>query len=318
MVSSLTDIHFAEHGFTSSLISDSSGTYSGPLYHRDPVQALIRQIDKANSDNCLFLHTQRTYTNHAQGISHPMHTSLALRLQTYVKERVMCSENDSVIWNDNDLSLPLSFVGKLQLFSDKTCTTLKASAAVEYPVHLTLFNFSLPLRRNLISSGLTIIGYLLVTTIDSPDTSTDAISIASFAKSRSYRLSLLHNSLTHVLSPLSQSTNEGFLCKDAKNTSRTCFPIISSYSCDFPEEKDISSVVAGATTKFPSHRCLILASILAFTTPHPPRSIHQTVQARQDATSFLLQSEQHAIAGRPAQARNCKALSKQKTSNLSI
>ena len=42
------------------------------------------------------------------------------------------------------------------------------------------------------------------------------------------------------------------------------------------------------------------------------------VQARQDATSFLLQSEQHTIAGRPAQDRNCKALSKQELSNLSI
>ena len=146
LVSSLTDIHFAEHGFSSSRISDSSGTYSGLLYHRDPIQALIRQIVKANSENCLFLHTQQTDTDQTQLISHPMHTSLALRVQKYIRERVMGSENDSVIWNDNDPSLPLSFVGQLQLFSDKTCTTLKAFAIVAYPVHLTLLYFSLPFR----------------------------------------------------------------------------------------------------------------------------------------------------------------------------
>ena len=48
----------------------------------------------------------------------------------------------------------------LQIYSDKTATSLKSTAVVGYPLHLTLLSFESSFRRSLIKSNETVAGYL--------------------------------------------------------------------------------------------------------------------------------------------------------------
>ena len=70
----------------------------------------------------------------------------------------MANTNQHVMWRDNGNHR--SFNGFIQLFTDKTVTTLKSNGMVAHAVHATLINFSKTYRRKLIHEGKTIIGFL--------------------------------------------------------------------------------------------------------------------------------------------------------------
>ena len=83
-----------------------------------------------------------------------------------------CSPPD-VIWNDEDRTFPKSFVPFIQVFTDKTATSLSSSASVAYPIHLVVLNTSAERLEWLLNNGLTILGFLPASVASVDDSKTD-------------------------------------------------------------------------------------------------------------------------------------------------
>ena len=77
-----------------------------------------------------------------------------------MNELMNCPEKD-VFWRDGKHSVR-SFVGLLQIYSDKSMTSLRASSLPFYPIHCTLLNFKEHTRRMFISTQQTMVGHLSV------------------------------------------------------------------------------------------------------------------------------------------------------------
>lgn len=54
----------------------------------------------------------------------------------------MSSPKRAVVWNEGDVRGSKSFVGNLQMFSEKSRTKLESPPLVEYPVHVVFVNGS--------------------------------------------------------------------------------------------------------------------------------------------------------------------------------
>lgn len=252
---------------------DSSGTSYGFIYATDPITLLQQQIKLANHSNCEF-QPSRMNNNAQDEISHPLHTKTINEVYNHIRQSIMASNDEDVYWNSNSSVGPLSFLGCLQMFTDKSKTSLKTKAMVAYPVHITFENFTNSFRRHLISKDLTIVGYLptkLLSLNDYSDDDDEAVQ-TTLSSGRQTRLSILHNSLQSILSPLINITSKGFSCTDSTGIQLKCFPVLTSYCCDLPEAKDIAGVIAGVNTQFPCHRCLVHKSDLASTQCFPLRS----------------------------------------------
>lgn len=89
-----------------------------------------------------------------------MHTDHIHDIYRDIRQRIMSSGDDHVFWNDTDNGLPISFVGVVQIFSDKTANTLKSSAMVAYSIHNVLLNSSPDRREWLTNNGYTIFCFL--------------------------------------------------------------------------------------------------------------------------------------------------------------
>lgn len=66
-----------------------------------------------------------------------------------------------------------SFLGMLQVYSDKTVTNLKAAATVAYAAHIVLLNFIKDFQMFLINRGHTIVEKLPVSVSQSAEETTD-------------------------------------------------------------------------------------------------------------------------------------------------
>ena len=71
---------------------------------------------------------------------------------------MMKDVRSNVVWYDG--SERKSFVGFLQVFTDKTVTSLKVGSVTAYVVHVTLLNATKKFHRKLIQSGKTIVVFL--------------------------------------------------------------------------------------------------------------------------------------------------------------
>lgn len=72
----------------------------------------------------------------------------------------MMSFEQGIVWANSLTTGIDSFIGFVQLYSDKSSTFLKYSSITSCPLHLTLFNFCHPFCRKCISYNLTLVGYI--------------------------------------------------------------------------------------------------------------------------------------------------------------
>ena len=304
VTASMVETHFRTEGYKSHIIPDKTGKYSAQLYLRDPVDMLRRQLALANDQNTLFHPSPQTTPDGTAIFSHPLHTDFAKTLHQVTRQRVQLSDDPQVVWAEETDPTPSSFAGLLQVYSDKSSTSLKSSAIVAYPIHVTLLNFSAPLRRHCIRTGLTIVGYLPY--IVNPSSNAlfgDEMPTTSSSASRARKIDILHKALEKVFSSLSTAFSSGFPCTDSTATARQCFPILANYCCDFPEAKELSCTRNSTTTTHPCHRCYIPATQLESSAPHQPRSLDDTRSARQESaqehTTAPLEAlsllEQHSV-----------------------
>lgn len=99
---------------------------------------------------------ERSWKNNA------MSRPISKRLYKAVQQAVMSNEDGEVFRNECSKERPESFVGLVQLFSDKPATTLSSTVVVAYSGHVVLLNVSAFCNRWLVKNGITLLGILPV------------------------------------------------------------------------------------------------------------------------------------------------------------
>ena len=169
---SLVDEQLCHNGFSPVQIVDDAGTCSGTAYLRDPVEIVQRHLPLDNTENTLYSPITKKDSDGNELFNHPLETPIARAVHQFVGETVMGSLQEEVVWNDTPTPGPQSFFGLIQLYTDKSCTTLKTSDVVSYPVQIFLLNFSSHCRHRCINTGSTIVGFLTVNVSSGTKTST--------------------------------------------------------------------------------------------------------------------------------------------------
>ena len=260
------------------------------MYMRDPLDLLKEQISVLE-DRDGFTFRPVPKPRRADGTTYqstPMETDHFHDVYNSVRRRVFSTADAKVIWNEDSPSTPRSFVGYLQLFSDKTATTLTSSAFVAYPLHAVLLNTTPEEREWLINNGYTIIGFLpvsisdfqsgpgdvetaekdLVNDVSIIEPLDDDVRLTSTSEGREQNMLVLHNALKTALRALEGVTTTGFLVTSRKLGTWRCFPAVVSYCADIPEAKNLTTVKHGLAVTRPFHRCLgTLSDFKNCTTP---------------------------------------------------
>lgn len=94
-----------------------------------------------------------------------METKPTKVLYNRVREGLCVSSDINLVFNDNITGKTndgKSFVGFIQIYTDKISTTLKINSLVAYPIHFTLLNVSDKFRRYFIDHAHTLVCFLPV------------------------------------------------------------------------------------------------------------------------------------------------------------
>ena len=217
------------------------------LYLRDSVDVLREQfIALDRSDSFAFRPTQKGKRSDGSLIqTELMQSEFFHTVYNSIRQRVFSSRNEKVVWKDTDRALPRSFVGFLQVFSDKTASTLSSSAFVAYPIHVVFLNTSPSKREWLINNGYSIIGFLPVSISEynadgieddcascipqEPQVELaldDEVRLTSTSDGREQNMLVLHNALTRALESLESINDMGFQVKTKDSAVWNCFPTL--------------------------------------------------------------------------------------------
>lgn len=71
-----------------------------------------------------------------------MHLDHLKRLCDDIREDFMGHDPSELMWNETCKKLPLSFIGIIQVYTEKTETNLNSNNLVAYPIHIVLFNLT--------------------------------------------------------------------------------------------------------------------------------------------------------------------------------
>ena len=234
-------------------ISDPDSEIRCDIHVRSVLKLLREQIKNASESSAIF--NPPATGSVPNEYSHPMLAELGTKCEPIVREEIMQSVNKEEMWRNAEKSGEQSFVGMIQLYSDKSRSSLKDSAFQFYPLHVTLLNFSESYRRNCIQNGSTNIAFLPVQYYKCINGEKVVQAV-----DRLSRLKMLHLSISFILSDLRSTAYEGFSCSDKDERIRICHPCLGSYSCDLPEGKDLTSVRNGNNSNRNCHRSLALTT----------------------------------------------------------
>lgn len=277
-------------GFRKIQLSPNTSGDANYFYMKDVVAVLQRQLAVASGHD-IFL---RPVTGTNGEFRHPMETRYFRDLHDRTKYETMTSSNRSIFWKEDSRSGSVSFVGLVQLYTDKTAMTRKTNAMVAYPIHAVLLNFQKDFRRILIDNGHTLVGFLpchsemevfdnwemeAVRTSTAQSGSTDDmiplndyIGHTSDTGGRMWKMHHIHEAMKTLLADIVKQCDSGFPAALKTGTGLICIPRLVSYCCDIPEGKDMSSVLHGVTTKHPCVRCMVTGDgIVSMTTASPRR-----------------------------------------------
>ena len=286
--------NFETEGFKKVEIEEELSGTQYTYYHKDVLTVLRNQISWSNSSNSFFRPV--TDTRKTERIMfNPMSADLGHTAVEAVQREIERSE-DSVIWKTMQMHGVESFVGLGQLYSDKSSTTLKARGFTFYPLHLILLNYSTELRRKLITSGMTVVGYLPVKFYHG-ENEMSATKVNN-QNLRQVRLEAIHGVIEKILEPLAAIAKMGFDCVDSSNIRRNCHFALGSYCCDIPEAKDMTGVLNGQKAKATCFRCLIPTESMSYSQSTSLRTQRETTgilqkvaELRREATLCIEQGD---------------------------
>lgn len=264
-----------ERGFNKVFLSVSSqdGT-SYHMYVKNIVSVLQKQVELAKVGDFTFRPSRR---DASELMEHPLHSDWFNSLYNWRKSLVQRSKNEDIFWTEDGMLR--SFIGFIQLFSDKTAASLKANAFVAYPFHAVFLNVSAQYRRFLIGHGYTIVAFL-PTTLSLDDVSyfknleseafqtdehsneltvvelEDYVKLSSRPDGRKEKMQILHESIGIACKPLTEISEHGLLCHSEKLGKWQCYPLICSYCCDIIEAKDLACIRHNITPRRPCIRCI--------------------------------------------------------------
>ena len=253
LVNSEFSLRAGNLGFQCLPITEKETGVCYEFYMRSAVDVLRSQIKRA-SCSTTFFDSPSTGCD-STFYFHPMTAKLGREVIPVVQEVISSSDDPNVFWHTPAESGQSSFVGLIQIYSDKSRTTLKESGFQFHPVHINLLNFSEEHRRNCIVNGLTFVGFLPVNFYQQ-----DGNNWVHTGISREIKLKVIHEALSLVLNAIKEVGLEGFSCLDKENKKRRCHPCIALYTCDLPEGKDMTSVRNGNSSQRNCHRCLAKTS----------------------------------------------------------
>ena len=302
-------------------------SHNGYYFYRDPVAVLQEQVVAAsNTSNFNFSPSNVSSTVDRSGpsntnsvrLTHPLQTSYFKDLHDIRMFDIMKSPHPDVRWCSN--SQNKSFIGFLQMFTDKTVMTMKVTGIAAHAVHLTFINLEKKTRRTFIQNGLTIIGFLPCSKIqpsqgthcpciedDGTETleqevneSTlnidnlqleevdmeDTLVQTSSTDGRTVKIGLLQVALIHILKPVLDVVATGFSVGQLAGIHWNCFPTLCSYCCDIPEAKDFSGVKSTLFTPRPCHRCYVNMDDIINIKKRHPRSYKHTKALRTEAWEY--------------------------------
>ena len=264
-----------DHGFKMITIKDPDSSIQCDIYMRSLISFLKQQIKGCSSDDTIFNPEE---DRHEITSSHPMLSKLGKEGIPAVINEIMCNVEPETLWCTDENNGGRSFVGMLQLYSDKSRTTLKESAFQFYPFHVTLLNFSDEYKRQCILSGLSLVAFLPVSFYRLIKGERSKLGITRLEK-----LKMLHLSISYILSELKEVAHRGFLCQDGNETQRVCHPCVGSYCCDLPEAKDLTSVKNGNSSLRNCHRCMARTDTFNLYTKCAPRRGEDSVVIIEEA-----------------------------------
>lgn len=246
-----------------------------------------------------------------------MDAQVAATVVAAIQKRVITSNDNLHFWNTGFIE---SFVGLLQLYTDKSSTSLKQSSVTSYPLHITFSNFSDDFRRQCISQDLTVVAYL-PTSIEEvfSDAVLDPMPSMAHASLRDSRMALLHDAIASIIEPLNAAVLPGFHVTTGDGKRRVCHPVLASYCADIPEAKDLLSISHGVLTCRHCHRCLVKKEHLANPVCNAKaRTMENTACLRSLHQLLLCEAEEHAAHRRPGQARDRRKQASELLLNFSL
>jgi hypothetical protein len=265
--------------------------YEAEYFRSDIVKVLREQVTHAREEDIVFNPSEKYKLHIPYG--HPMQLKYCSDTVHKRKMEIMESNVPGVMWHNSNATK--SFVGCMQMFTDKTVTTMKIGGIAAHVVHATFLNFTKKYRKTLIQGGKTIIGFLPtgtkrkeleVTTAGEAsaglgnengrstgcfnsqnctedDTEIialmDNVRLTSTVTGRRIKMGMLHKAMHEILQPLLDNSDAGFKIQRDLCT-YICHPMFVSYCCDIPEAKDMSAVRHNMNTRCPCHRCLVTLS----------------------------------------------------------
>ena len=168
IVTKYTTSFFLNNGLRETPITThlpSSQHVSSTLYLSNPVSVIERQLRALHHfDDIQYRPPFPLCTEPDQATNGPLHTPHFQSLYNNMRSHIISQSPDDCFWNDYAVSAPKSMVCFLQLFTDKTATSLSSVAYTAYPIHIVVLNTNPERREWLINNGLTILGFLPATT----------------------------------------------------------------------------------------------------------------------------------------------------------
>ena len=302
---------FVPTSITTNLPDSSSVT--SVLHITDPVKVIEKQLKVLFDVNALQLRpTSTSQSDHPPQLAKcPVNRHYFTNLYHLMRSHIISSGDSTTIWNDHDGTLPRSFVPFIQLFTDKTASSLSTSAYTAYPIHAVVMNTSPERREWLINNGLTILGFLPAHASQTTDSGMDHVDNednppsegidkplieledyvdqTSSTNGRDSNMRILHHALRTFLSPLESLANHGKTILFNPTSIWSWFPLLVSYCCDIPESKNLFAVKHGTASDMPCVRCESPQLDFSRTSTANPRSRYRTDMAR--STVSRLSSE---------------------------
>lgn len=262
-------------GFRKETIRTEDGV-ACEIYLRNPIEVIKEQISFCAS-NDIILQPAETIDIR----THPMNSNLGVKAVKKVIAAIKLSTDDSVFWRNRNEHDTESFVALVQLYSDKTQTSLNQSSFSFYPIHLNLLNFKESFRRENISSGRSIAAFLPVEYHFSNDEDvTHKKGVTGFKLTkRVHQLKALHQSVNYCMEALKPKAIVGIPMTTSDGSSLHTHVLVSSYIADLPEAEDMTGIKRGGSTSFPCHRCMVpKESMNKKNTNFPKRNIKTAMQ----------------------------------------
>lgn len=303
-------------GFEKQEITTETHGTRGNIYGKDVVTVLQRQV-AALSDVDLVTTCSLEGTKLLNHICRTSHSSL---IERAARRNAVMDPDPMKSWNEDNSSRPNSFVGLIQVYSDKACTTLKQSSVTSYPLHVTLLNATSSARDRLIRDGLTVVGFLPVemNANRSKKAGLQDIEETSSASFKAQRIELVSKSCCVLLKKLESHVPGGFPVTTASGSTFTCHPVLTSYCCDLPEAKMMSATKSSMSIEMPCHRCTASSGDMEKGRVGTARSItiFKEVHARYDRDMEL--AKNFRAEGNHEQSRNFKARALQELKSWSL